>query len=254
MPIWPWRRLGRRRPAIPDALWSRTIARIPYAAALPPADQQRLRTLTLDFLRGKVFEAAAGLELTDAMRAHVALQACMLILNLDPGFYDGWRGIIIYPGDFRVPKEQVDEAGVVHEWTEELAGESWQAGPVILSWDASQSVDPDINIVLHEFAHKLDMCDGRADGCPPLPTTVSPRAWHHDFSQAYQRLCDAVDRGETTRLDPYAAESPAEFFAVASEAFFLRPAMLSEDFPRVYRQLGAFYRQDPLAVLGPEHD
>lgn len=248
--MFPWLRLGRRRHAIPDELWAQGLARIPYAAALPVPEQQRLRQLTLGFLRTKVFEAAANLELTDTMRVQVALQACLLILNLDPGYYNGWRGVILYPGDFLVPKEHVDDAGVVHAWTEELAGESWEHGPVILSWDATRAADPDMNIVLHEFAHKLDMRDGRADGCPPLPPSISARAWRRDFRQAYGRLCDAVDRGQPTRLDPYAAESPAEFFAVASETLFLRPAMLAEDFPAVYRHLRAFYGQDPLAVLG----
>ena len=248
--MWPWLRLGRRRLAIQDPLWAETLAHIPYAMALPTADQQRLRELSLQFLRTKVFEVAAGLELTDAMRVHVAVQACLLILNLEPGYYDGWRGVILYPGDFRVPKEYVDESGVVHQWSEELAGESWEHGPVIISWDTSRTADSEMNIVLHEFAHKLDMRDGHADGCPPLPSTISPRIWQRDFRQAYQRLCDAVDRDEPTRMDPYAAESPAEFFAVASETFFLRPQLIADDFPAVYHQLRAFYGQDPLAVLG----
>lgn len=248
--MWPWLRLGRRRHAIPDALWAQALTAIPYAAALPAAEQRRIRELTLAFLRTKVFEAAAGLELTDAMRVHVGLQACLLILNLDPGYYDGWRGVILYPGDFLVPKEHIDDAGVVHEWTEELAGESWEHGPVILSWDASRSADEHMNIVLHEFAHKLDMRDGHADGCPPLPAAISSRRWRRDFRQAYERLCDIVDRGEPAGLDPYGAESPAEFFAVASETFFMNPVLIAEDFPAVYRQLRAFYGQDPLAVLG----
>lgn len=247
--MWPWQRPGRRQPAIPETLWMQSLTHIPYAAALPAPDRERLHERTLEFLRTKVFEPAAGLVLTDAMRVHVAVQACLLILNLGPGYYDGWHGVVLYPGDFRVPKEHVDEDGVVHEWTEELAGESWEHGPVILSWDASRSADPDMNIVLHEFAHKLDMRDGHADGCPPLPATISRPHWRRDFEQAYERLRDALDRGESTRLDPYAAESPAEFFAVTSEMFFLRPDALAEDFPTVYRQLRAFYGQDPGAVL-----
>jgi hypothetical protein len=237
--MWPWLRLGRRRPTIPDNLWADALSQIPYAAALPPADRQRLRGQVLDFLHAKTFEAAAGLTLTDAMRVQVALQACLLTLNLDPGYYDGWRGVILYPGDFLVPKEHVDDAGVVHEWTEELAGESWEHGPVILSWDASRTVD----------RHTLDMRDGHADGCPPLPASIPAREWRRDFRRAYDRFCDAVDRDEPTDLDPYAAESPAEFFAVASEVFFMDPAVVAEDFPAVYRQLRAFYDQDPLAVL-----
>jgi Mlc titration factor MtfA (ptsG expression regulator) len=146
--MWPWLRLGRRRHAIPDALWTQALTAIPYAAALPAAKQQRLRELTIRFLRTKVFEAAAGLELTDAMRVHVGLQACLLILNLDPGYYDGWRGVVL--SAIFSPGEHVDVRGGPR-WTEGQPA-SPQHGPVILSWDASQSYDEHMNIVLHEFA------------------------------------------------------------------------------------------------------
>lgn len=247
--MWSWLRLGRRRYAIPDRIWTEALHHIPYVATLPVADQERLRALVLRFLHAKTFEGAAGLQVTDSMRVRVALQACLLILNLDFDYYAGWHAVILYPGDFRVPKELVDEAGVVHHWTEELAGESWEQGPVILSWDASAVRDPDMNIVLHEFAHKLDMADGVANGCPPLPASIVPDDWRRDLETAYERFCMALDRQEPVNLDDYAAESPAEFFAVLSEMFFLQPRMVQADFPGVYRQLRAFYRQDPLRLL-----
>jgi Mlc titration factor MtfA (ptsG expression regulator) len=184
------------------------------------------------------------------MRIHVALQACLLILNLDFEYYAGWHAVILYPGDFRVSKELVDEVGVVHLWHEELSGESWVQGPVILSWDAiAAPSDTCTNIVLHEFAHKLDMRNGFADGCPPLPPELSNADWTRDFQTAYVKLCAALDRDEMVRIDDYAGESPAEFFAVISEAFFLAPLVVQSDFPAVYRQLAAFYRQDPLTLL-----
>jgi hypothetical protein len=248
--MWGWLRLGRRRYAIPEGIWTEALRHIPYAATLPAADQERLRALVLRFLRAKTFEGAAGLQVTDGMRVHVALQACLLVLNLDFDYYAGWHAVILYPGDFRVPKELVDEAGVVHHWTEELAGESWEQGPVILSWDASAVRDPDMNIVLHEFAHKLDMLDGVANGCPPLPADIAPDDWRRDLETAYERFCTALDHQEPVDLDDYAAESPAEFFAVLSEMFFLQPRMVQTDFPEVYRQLRAFYRQDPLHLPG----
>lgn len=244
-----WGRKKQQAP-LPAALWSRSVARLPYAAALPETDRKRLHDLVLWFLRIKTFEGAAGLAVTDGMRLDIALQACVLILNLDRDYYSGWHAIILYPGDFVVPKEIMDEDGVVHRWTEEIAGESWERGPVILSWAATADPEPDMNIVLHEFAHKLDMRDGIANGCPPLPPGMSIAAWTRDFQQVYTAFCDAVDRHEPVRLDEYAAESPAEFFAVMSEAFFLRPEVVAEDFPTLYRQLREFYRQDPLAVLG----
>src|SRR4030067_350833 len=251
--MWTWRKLWRPRrsqPAIPDDLWREALAHLPYCLALDTDTQARLRKLALRFLRAKTFEGAAGLHVTDAMRVHVALQACLLILNLDFDYYAGWHAVILYPGDFRVSKEYVDEAGVVHHWHEDLSGESWEQGPVILSWDAATATtDARTNIVLHEFAHKLDLRNGAADGCPPLPPGCARGAWAHDFLTAYEELCAALDRDEPVRIDGYAGESPAEFFAVLSEAFFLTPAVVQSDFPAVYRQLVAFYRQDPIKLL-----
>jgi MtfA peptidase len=251
--MWTWRNLWRplrSQPAIPDDLWRETLAHLPYCQALNAVTQAHLRDLTLRFLRTKTFEGAANLRVTDSMRVHVALQACLLILNLDFDFYAGWHAVILYPGDFRVPKEHMDEAGVVHHWHEELSGESWEQGPVILSWDAAAApTHAHTNIVLHEFAHKLDMRNGVADGCPPLPPELSMATWAHDFQTAYGELCAALDRGDSVNIDEYAGESPAEFFAVMSEAFFLAPSVVQSDFPAVYRQLAAFYRQDPLTLL-----
>lgn len=244
---WP---LFQRHQTIPATLWATALAELPYAAALPASDQSRLHELAVRFLRSKTFEGAAGLVVSDRMRTRVALQACLLVLNLDLDYYRGWRAIILYPGDFRAQREMVDEDGVVHEWTEELAGESWERGPVILSWQSSAASDPDVNIVLHEFAHKLDMLDGAANGCPPLPAALSVPDWARDFGQAYAGFCAAVDRGEPVHVDEYAAESPAEFFAVLSELFFLKPDLVNREFPAIYRQLRDFYRQDPLTVLG----
>jgi MtfA peptidase len=250
--MWTWRSLWRpfsSQPAIPEDLWREALAHLPYCQLLDTDTQTRLRELVLRFLRTKTFEGAAGLRVTDSMRLRVALQACLLILNLDFDYYAGWHAVILYPGDFRVSKEHVDESGVVHHWHEELSGESWEQGPVILSWDAAVAPsDTQTNIVLHEFAHKLDMRNGAADGCPPLPRDLSRAAWTRDFQAAYEGLCAALDRDEPVRIDDYAGESPAEFFAVLSEAFFLAPAVVQSDFPAVYRQLVAFYRQEPLAV------
>jgi MtfA peptidase len=246
-------RLHRAQPTIPDDLWQKALTHLPYCQRLNADTQIKLRSLVLRFLRTKTFEGAAGLQVTDAMRVRIALQACLLILNLDFDYYAGWQAVILYPGDFRVTKEHVDETGVVHHWQEELSGESWAQGPVILSWDAAAAPsNGQTNIVLHEFAHKLDMRNGSADGCPPLPPGLSSAAWARDFSAAYAQLCAVLDRYEPVRIDDYAGESPAEFFAVLSEAFFLTPAIVQADFPAVYRQLAAFYRQDPLAALAGE--
>ena len=173
--------------------------------------------------------------------------APFLELGLD--WYAGWRGIVVYPGDFRVRRREVDEDGVVHEWDDDLAGEAMPGGPVVISWDAAAH-DPYINVVIHEFALKLDLVKGAADGRPPLHPGMDPSAWAAAFTEAYEGFCDAVERVRDTWLDPYAAEHPSEFFAVVSEAFFEDPAETKRRYPDVYEQLRLFYRQDPASKGG----
>ena len=254
--MWPWTRLWHPVPAtqaIPSDLWRDALTQLPYCQVLDRPTQARLRQLSVEFLRHKTFETAAGLTLTDSMRVRIALQASVLILNLDFDYYAGWHAVILYPGDFRVSKVEVDETGVVHQWREELSGEAWEQGPVILSWDAAQTFTPNRpNIVLHEFAHKLDMRNGRADGFPPLPAGMSATSWAQDFQAAYTNFCEQLEQGQPVRIDEYAAENPAEFFAVLSEAFFVQPQILHTDFAPLYQQLREFYRQDPLTLLRPQ--
>jgi len=235
-----WRR--RRvlaRHAIDDSLWRRATRGLTF---LP--DSPKLRSLALLFLAEKEFTGAHGLEVTDAMRVSIAAQACLPILELGLDWYAGWRGIVVYPGDFQVRREWVDEAGVVHEWDDELAGEAMPGGPVVLSWDAAAN-EPAINVVIHEFAHKIDMLNGEADGLPPLHAGMDRRAWRAALEDAYQGFCDAVERGRDTWLDPYAAEDISEFFAVVTEAFFQEGRETRRRYPDLYRQLRLFYRQDP---------
>jgi MtfA peptidase len=237
-----WRR--RRvlaRHAMDPALWKKATRGLEF---LP--DSPKLRELALLFLAEKQFAGAHGLEVTDAMRVAIAAQACLPILELGLDWYAGWTGIVVYPGDFRVRRESVDEAGVVHQWDDELAGEAMPGGPVVLSWDATAH-DPYINVVIHEFAHKLDMLGGEADGMPPLHPGMDRRAWRSALAEAYEGFCDALERGKDTWLDPYAAEHPSEFFAVISEAFFENARETRRRYPAVYEQLKAFYKQDPAA-------
>jgi len=247
--MWSWFFHSKPVNRIPALLWNKSIARVPYAAELERGDQDRLRGLVEWFLQAKTFEGAAGLVVNEQMRIDIALQASLLILNLDRDYYSGWHAVILYPADFIVPKEIMDDDGVVHQWTEEIAGESWEQGPVILSWDAAYKSDPGMNIVIHEFAHKLDMHGGAPNGCPPLPAGLSASDWARDFQNAYDRFCADVDALKPVRIDEYAAESPAEFFAVLSESFFTTPRIVVEDFPPLYRHLKEFYRQDPLLLL-----
>jgi hypothetical protein len=218
-----------------------------FIRGLDSNQRERLCRWATLFLSEKRVHGAGGLELDDRMRYGIAAQACMLILELDFDYFRGWSEIIVYPDEFLVPREYVDEAGVVHAHREVLAGEAWLGGSVILSWaDAAPGTHEDgVNVVLHEFAHKLDMLNGDVDGYPPLHRDMSRDAWRAAFEAAYADFCERVDRGEDTVIDPYASEQPGEFFAVMTETFFELPAVLRREYPEVYRQLARFYRQDP---------
>lgn len=237
--------------AVSDEQWRQVETQLPFLDHLSAEQRQRLRQMSLGFIAEKQWHGAQGLQLTATMQLSIALQACLLVLELGLERYDGWVGIVIYPGDFIIPRQIVDEDGVAHEFDDIVLGEAWQGGPVLLSWFDEATGPPEgINVVIHEFAHKLDMADGLADGTPPLSADLSRREWCQTFAAAYEDFCRRVDeadfRGEETTLDPYASESPAEFFAVLSEAFFATPALLDAEYPDVYRLLARFYRQEPL--------
>jgi len=247
-----WRR-GRvlARAQLDERTWAGTLRRFEFTRVLSADERERLRELTILFLHEKQFSTAHGLALTEPMRVHVAAQACMLILNLGLDYYRGWSEVLLYPAQF-VPRHQyTDEMGVVHQGDQPYSGEAWLLGPVILSWeDVAKTEYPDgVNVVIHEFAHKLDMLNGTANGFPPLHRDMSRQAWVKAFTAAYQDFCARVDEGEDTIIDPYASESPGEFFAVFSEAFFELPDVVRSEYPAIYEQLGYFYRQDPLARL-----
>ena len=235
---WRRRRVLRRH-RIDDALWQNATGGLRFLPRTP-----KLRELALLFLAEKQLIGAHGLEVTDAMRVSIAAQACLPILELGLDWYAGFTGIVVYPGDFRVRRTEVDEDGVVHEWDDELAGEAMPGGPVVLSWDAAAH-DLQMNVVIHEFVHKLDMLSGAADGVPPLHAGMSRKAWLKVLEDAYQGFCDALERGQDTWLDPYAAEHPSEFFAVISEAFFTEPAETRRRYPDLFDQLKLFYKQEP---------
>lgn len=245
-----WRRARAvERQGIADAPWQRVVSRFSFFRVLSPDEQRRLRELTALFLDRKSVSGAGGLELTREMQLVIAAQACLLVLNLDFELYDDWVEVIVYPDEFITDHEYMDEDGVMHRVRTPLSGEAWERGPVILSWRDAQAADggDGYNVVLHEFAHKIDMRNGAANGFPPLHADMDRVIWSDAFSAAFADFRDRLDRREETPLDEYAAEDPAEFFAVLSELFFERPGALHEMYPAVYGQLAAFYRQDPLA-------
>jgi len=253
-----WRRKRvLKRTGIDDALWGRVVAGLPFLAGLSREESARFRELALLFLHEKEMHGAGGFALTDEIRLAITVQAVLPILNLGLDFYDGWVGVVVYPSEFRVRRQEVDEDGVVHEWQDDLSGEAWPGGPVLLSWEdvtigtatPEEGGEPGYNVVIHEFAHKIDMLKGEADGYPKPHPDMDRGVWERTLESAYARFAGMVDREVETLLDPYAAEHPAEFFAVASETFFTDPHALKEEFPGLYQQLKLFYRQDPAARL-----
>ncbi|MEW6120312.1 MAG: M90 family metallopeptidase [Pseudomonadota bacterium] len=248
---WKRERLLRRH-RIPQMEFDDAAAGLPLLTGLAPEEREMLRDRASLLLADKHFSAAGGAEVERPVQLRIALQACLLTLHLDEASYRGWSEIILYPDEFLRPHEEIDEAGVVHISRDILAGESWHGGPLVLSIAdvAASGRLEGYNVVLHEFAHKLDMLNGDANGFPPLHRGMKAADWARDFSTAYEDLCARVDAGEDTIVDPYASTSPAEFFAVATEMFFEVPDLLVDTYPAVYVQMQQFYRQDPLARLG----
>lgn len=247
-----WRRERiLKRSALDEVLWNGVIGSYPFTRVLSDEERIRLRDRVVLFLHEKSIAGAGGLELRDEMRIGIAVQACMLILGLDLDYYRGWVEVIVYPEEFVAEYEYMDGDGVVHRVEEPMSGESWLAGPVVLSWaDAKMRGDRHgYNVVIHEFAHKLDMLNGDANGYPPLHAGMDRGAWSSAFAEAYEHFRARVERGESSGIDPYAAENPAEFFAVISEAFFEIPETVLAEYGAVYRQLADFYRQDPAARI-----
>ena len=234
---------------IDEAMWLRVLACLPFLRGLADTELARLRELAIVFLSEKEMHGAGGLELSDDIRLSIALQACLPILNLGLDEYEGWVGIVVYPGEFVARHEEMDEYGVVHESEDGLSGEAWEGGPVVLSWEDVELTEAGYNVVIHEFAHKLDMQHGGGDDMPLPRKGMDAARWEAVWQDAYESFCRTVDSGQETLVDPYAAEHPAEFFAVMSEMFFTHSEVLARDWPALYEQLAGYYRQDPAERL-----
>jgi Mlc titration factor MtfA (ptsG expression regulator) len=242
------RRAALRQPSLSAAAREAIARNVPVTRDLPAELAQRLAGLVASFLREKQFVGCNGLEITEEISATIAAQACLLLLGR-PGLYDELQSILVYPGAFWVEDEVHDDDGLVTQRRRELSGEAWDSHRIILSWDdiAGSAAAPadGYNVVLHEFAHYLD-----AEGRGLAASARDVDAWHAELAEEYTGLCNAVDRGEETFLDPYAAEDDAEFFAVASEEFIERAVPLRDAHPRLYALLQEFYAIDP-ATWGP---
>jgi MtfA peptidase len=248
---WRRHREGRalRRRAIPEALWQLTLQRYPFLARRDGAELDDLRRLSSLFLDRKEFTGAAGFEVSDDIALAVAAQACLPVLKLGLAAYDGFVGIVMHADEVVARREVVDEDGIVHRYREVLSGEAMEGGPVMLSWadvrEAGQDEGEAYNVVIHEFAHVLDMATGEANGVPTLPSAEAHRHWCAVLEAEYERFCRWVDEGQHTVLDPYGTEAPAEFFAVAAESFFVTPQALQAQQPALYRLLASYFMQDP---------
>jgi len=252
----PWWRAYRQRRVLMHpfpARWRKVLQRrVPLLRRMPVDLQLQLKKRIQIFIAEKAFIGCAGLEVTEEMRVVIAAQACLLVLNRSMQHYDRVRQILVYPGAFIVQRTVTDGIGVQQDQRQALSGESWVQGQVILSWQDSlngaAAVDDGRNVVLHEFAHQLDQENGAAQGAPPPTaggTQYNAQRWKQVFSQAYAQLQNQVRRGEQGLFNHYGAQSPAEFFAVATEAFFEQAAEMTEHYPALYQELSSYYRVDP---------
>jgi Mlc titration factor MtfA (ptsG expression regulator) len=253
-----WLRSRRAPRVIPEALWLGALRRYPFVAQRSEEDLGRLRGLAARFLATKEFHGAGGFRITDEVALAIALQAVLPVLNLGPKgepqsalrWYDDFVGIVVHRDEVLARRTMTDEDGVVHHYNEVLSGEAMDGGPVMLSWrdvaTAGATATQGYNVVIHEFAHKIDMRDGLADGCPPLPTQAQRQAWLGLMQSEYEGFREKVivaDRfgGAPTWLDPYGAQAIDEFFAVACEAYFVNRGRFALEFSALLGLFDSFF-------------
>jgi Mlc titration factor MtfA (ptsG expression regulator) len=247
------RRARRRRQAresFPSQWRSWLEQHVPLYVRLPEELRQRLRDIVAIFVHEKTFVGCDGLVVTDMMKVIIAGHAGILVLNR-PGvpfarLYDELHSILVYPAPFVVPETRHEGSGLVSEGHRVLLGQAFQSSRIILSWENIEQPQPlGHNVVLHEFAHYLDMEDDTMDGAPELGAKDAYRQWSEVFWREFQRLRNDLGAGQPTLLDPYAATAPAEFFAVVTEFFFEQPQALEREHPTLYDQLRRYFRLDP---------
>ncbi len=244
-----WGRWRRDRQGLPATWRELTAASVAHWAALDDDERDRLGDLMAQLVERR-WEAANGFALTDEIRVVIAAQAALLILGLDIDCYRDVTAIVVHPTTVTLRGERAGPArGVVTDAPLPIVGQAQaRRGPVVIAWDAARAgarhPERGYNVVLHEFAHKLDMLDGMVDGTPPLPDRAARQRWI-DVCTAEYRLLRSGEGGDLLR--GYAGVNPGEFFAVATEVFFDRPGELHAQKPALYDVLRAFYRQDPAA-------
>ncbi|MFH0777062.1 MAG: M90 family metallopeptidase [Candidatus Eisenbacteria bacterium] len=249
------RRKRLMKTPLPSTWLSMVVRNVPYYRRLPPQDRLELQGLVQVFLAEKKFEGLGGLRLTDEIRVTIAAQACILLLRRKTDFYPSLVSILVYPYAYVAPVQRRESGGIVSESIEALAGQTWDKGSLVLSWNdvlrGAADVRDGRNVVFHEFAHQLDNEAGVADGAPLLPDPSMYAAWAEVFGREYRALIQDIEQNRPALIDSYAAMNPAEFFAVATEFFFEMPVPLRERHAELYGLLRAFYLQDPASLSGP---
>lgn len=246
---WLTHAITRARVAALPASWAVRMAElVPVFRRLSAPEQDKLLRDVRDLLTTRRWEGCGGLELTDDMRLTIAAQACLITLGFSGDPYPFLKTILVYPSTFvpKTPFQWIPDRHAAAEVPE--LGESWTDGAIVIAWDsaADGAADPDDgrNVVMHEFAHQLDRSDGDMDGVPSLPKARSA-AWARLLGNEYRQLVQSVEAGRADVLDAYGATNPAEFFAVATEAFFERPHDMRREHPALFEELAEYYRQDP---------
>jgi MtfA peptidase len=228
--------------------------RVPYTSCLPSEKQDELRGFIQVFLDEKGFEGCGGLQITDEIRVTVAAYACILLLGGQSDMYPRLRTILVYPRSYVAPRTSRRPDGTVSEGLQARSGESWSFGNIVLSWQDILDDSANFrgrNVIFHEFAHQLDFESGSAQGAPILPRGAKYSDWSRILEREYESLITSLEQGTPSLLDKYGASDPAEFFAVATECFFLKPKHLKAEHPELYSQLQIYYRQDPCSYSIP---
>jgi MtfA peptidase len=256
--MFDWLRPRRASRAVPEALWQAVLARYRFVEDRPAAERSRLRVLAAEFLGSKEFHGAQGFEITDEVALSIALQAVLPLVHMTwtdtprraLRWYDDFVGIVVHRAQVVARREITDESGIVHRYDEVLAGEAMDQGPVMLNWhDVAQAGDTaraGYNVVIHEFAHKIDLRDGIADGCPPLRDAQARRRWLSVLQPQYEAFRDRVVMAQrfgapTPWLDAYGAEAIDEFFAVACEAYFVNRTRFAAEFAPLLELFDDFF-------------
>lgn len=255
--IFPWSKTHQRRELLaqpfPIAWLGYLSATVAYYGSLSSHEQGKLCDITRILIAEKSWEGCGGLTLTEEMQVVIAAQAALLVLGFEDEYYRNVETILVYPQGFLVKTQRRGIGGMIEEQVVPYAGEAALHGPVVISWADARRTGRDTgdgrNVVLHEFAHKLDMRDGAADGAPYLQDAAQIEAWARVMSAEYQTLVAQIEEGLPTLLDPYGATNAAEFFAVATECFFEKPRRMQAEHTELYNVLRDYYRQDPAARL-----